>query len=270
MFSFIDDDFIPAESATIPVNDLAVSRGYAVFDYIKVLDGKPVFLNDHLSRLFYSAHEMRLSPAYSRKALEKIIMTLLEKNGEPNAGVRITITGGSGDGYAIGKPRIVITQHALTWPPPGLEKGIKLSTFEHQRQLPHIKTIDYLLPIRMQPLLLAEGADDFIYHRQSMVTECPRCNFFMVTEDQQVITAKDNILKGVTRCKLIEASTGRYKVKEENITLDAVFKAREAFITSTTKGVMQVTSIDGKLVGNGKADFTIYFQELLNDLIKRQ
>jgi branched-chain amino acid aminotransferase len=270
MFAFIDDDFIPAESAAIPVNDLAVNRGYAVFDYFKVLGGKPVFLNEHLGRLFYSAHEMRLSPAYSKKAFEKIIFTLLEKNNATDAGVRVTITGGSGDGYAIGKPRMVITQHALTWPPPGLENGIKLSTFEHQRQLPHVKTIDYLLPIRMQPLLIAEGADDFIYHRNSLISECPRANFFIVTDDHRVITPKDNVLKGVTRCKLVEAASGRYKVEEGNVTVDMVFKAREAFITSTTKGVMQVISVDGKQIGNGKNNFVFYFRELLNDLIKRQ
>jgi branched-chain amino acid aminotransferase len=269
MFAFINDAFVPAADASIPVSDLAVSRGYGVFDYFKVLAGKPVFLNEHLNRLFFSAHEMRLSPAYSKKALEKIIFTFIEKNETVDAGIRITITGGSGDGYTIGKPRLIITQHSLVWPPPAIETGIRLSTFEHQRQLPHIKTIDYLLPIRMQPLLMAEDADDFLYHKKSVITEAPRANFFIVNQNNEVITPKDNILKGVTRCKLVEAATGRYQVKERDILMEEAFTAREAFITSTTKGVMRVNSIDGKQIGDKKENFIVYFRELLKDLITR-
>jgi branched-chain amino acid aminotransferase len=270
MFAFVDDDFIPEESACIPVNDLSLSRGYAVFDYFKVLNGKPIFIYEHLNRLFFSAHEMRLSPAYSKKAIEKIVTTLIEKNGKTEAGIRISITGGSGDGYSISKPRMIITQHELTWPPAGMEKGITLSCFEHQRQLPHVKTTDYLFPIRMQPLLLAESADDFLYHRKSVITESPRANFFIVTKDQRVITPGENILHGVTRNKLLEAAKGKFKIDEETITIETALQAKEAFVTSTTKGVMPVVSIDGNYIGNGKREYTTWFQELLNDLIRQQ
>lgn len=269
MFVFVDDAFVPAADATIPVNDLAVLRGYGVFDYLKVIGAKPVFLSDHLNRFFFSANEMRLSPVYSKNALETIISEMIEKNGKENCGIRITLTGGSSvDGYTIGKSRLVITMHSLDWPPVTKDSGIALSSVSHQRQLPHIKTIDYLFPIRMQPLLEAEGADDFLYYSNGSITESPRANFFIVTKDNSVITPAENILKGVTRNKLIGASSGKYAIIEEAIRLEDALSAREAFVTSTTKGVMPVRAINGKEIGNGSREFTRRYQELLDSLIR--
>lgn len=268
MFVFIDDEFLPAAKASVPLNDLSLTRGYAVFDYFKVLDGQPVFLNDHLHRLYFSANEMCLSPGYSKKALEKIITEFIEKNGKSDAGIRITITGGSSaDGYSLGKPRLIITMHPLTWPPPGIENGIRLSTIHHQRQLPHVKTTDYLFAIRMQPLLNAEHADDFIYHKNQEISECPRANFFIVTKENAVYTPADKILKGVTRNKLILHARDKLKIEEGVVTLPDALNAKEVFITSTTKGVMPVRSIDGTQVGDGSREYSNAYRNLLNDLI---
>jgi branched-chain amino acid aminotransferase len=271
MFVFIDDDFYPEAAAAIPLNDLSITRGYAVFDYFKVLGGKAIFLNDHLNRLYFSANEMCLSPGYSKKALEKIIMDFIEKNGKEDAGIRITITGGSSaDGYTLGKPRLIITMHSLVWPPKGIENGIHLSSIAYQRQLSQVKTIDYLFAIRMQPLLSAENSDDFLYHKNEEISECPRANFFIVTKEDLVYTPAEKILKGVTRNKLIAHALGKYKIEEGIVTLSDALNAKEAFITSTTKGVMPVQTLDGKTIGDGSREFTIAYQALLNDLISRE
>jgi branched-chain amino acid aminotransferase len=269
MFVFIDDGFLPADEASIPLNDLSLTRAYAVFDYFKVLGGKPIFLNEHLNRLYFSANEMRLSPGYSKKALEKIITQLIEKNGKEDAGIRITITGGSSaDGYTLGQSRLIITMHPLTWPPIGIETGISLSTIVHERQLPQVKTIDYLFAIRMQPLLDAEHADDFIYHKNEVISECPRANFFIVTKENLVYTPGEKILNGVTRNKLIAHASGKYKIEEGIVTLSDALSAKEAFVTSTTKGVMPVRSIDGTLIGDGNREFSNVYRSLLKDLIE--
>jgi D-alanine transaminase/branched-chain amino acid aminotransferase len=271
VYAFIDDAFVPLADASIPVNDLAVTRGYGVFDYLKVLDGRPVFLSDHLNRLFYSANEMRLSPGYSKKAFESIIEQLVEKTGQQHCGIRITLTGGSSiDGYSIGKTRLVITSHTLTWPAAGTDDGISLSSISNLRQLAHVKTIDYLFAIRMQPLLEAEGADDFLYHHNGLISESPRANFFIVTKENVVITPAENILKGITRNKLVSASSGSYKILEGTVSIEDALDAKEAFITSTTKGVMPVNMIDGKQIGNGSREFIRHYQELLQSLIERE
>jgi branched-chain amino acid aminotransferase len=268
MFVFIDDDFYPEAGAAIPLNDLSITRGYAVFDYFKVLAGKPIFLNEHLNRLYFSANEMCLSPGYSKKALEKIILDFIKKNGKEEAGVRITITGGSSvDGYSLGKARLIITMHALTWPPAGIENGIHLSSIVHQRQLAQVKTTDYLFAIRMQPLLNAEHADDFLYHRNQLISECPRANFFVVTKENQVYTPADNILKGVTRDKLVAHASGKFKIEEGIVSLPDALNAKEAFVTSTTKSVMPVRSIDGTIIGDGSREFSNAYRALLEDLI---
>ena len=84
------------------------------------------------------------------------------------------------------------------------EKGIELVTWPHQRQLPAVKSIDYVMAIWLQPWMKKNGADDVLYHNNGTVTECPRANFFLVMEDGRLVTPAENILEGVTRKKLLD------------------------------------------------------------------
>lgn len=126
---------------------------------------------------------------------------------------------------------------------------MKLITYEHQRQLPFIKTIDYLKAIYLQPTIKSAGADDVLYFFNGLVTECPRANFFMVTANEEVLTPKDNILHGVTRKHVLNLKG--YTIKEANISLEMLASAKEAFITSSTKNILPVAAINGNALGDG-------------------
>jgi branched-chain amino acid aminotransferase len=246
MWAFINGQFVPEEKASLLIGDLAIQRAYGVFDFFKVVDFVPVFLNEHLDRFYFSAEEMRLKPAYSKTELKKIIFELLEKNNVSNTGVRITLTGGySQDGYQLSNPNLVISFRSFTAPPKNaLAKSIKLITYEHQRQLPHVKTIDYLMAIWLQPIVRQHNADDILYHHNGMATECPRSNFFIVTRDDKIITPAKNILKGVMRMKLIDVARTKYNVEERELSIAEIKNAKEVFITSTTKTILPVRQID--------------------------
>jgi len=246
MWAFVIDQFVLEDQASLFVGDLAIQRGYGVFDFFKVVNFVPVFLDEHLDRFYFSAKEMRLKLAYSKDELKKIIFELLEKNHVSDTGVRITLTGGySQDGYQLSNPNLIISLRSFNPPPENqLAKSIKLITYEHQRQLPHVKTIDYLMAIWLQPLVRQNNADDILYHRNGIVTECPRSNFFIVTNDDQIITPSVNILKGVMRMKILEASIANYHVEERAVSIEDIKHAKEAFITSTTKTILPVRQID--------------------------
>ena len=144
------------------------------------------------------------------------------------------IGGNSPDAYSICTPNLIITQQPLEpVPDDTFSKGIKLITFDYQRQLPHVKTIDYLMAVWLQPYIKQKEADDVLYHTNN-ITECPRANIFIVKKDV-VTTPANNILKGVIRKKIIELATHQFKIVEKDISLNDIEKADEIFITSTIK-----------------------------------
>lgn len=253
-FVFINDDFIPAESASLLVSDLAFQRGYGVFDFFKTLSGFPVFPDEHLSRLFHSASQLRLSVGRSKEELKVIVHTLMKKNALTDSGIRITLTGGySPDGYELIKPNLVITQKPLL--PVSREipqQGIRLVSYAHQRQMPDIKSIDYLMAIWLQPFIRQQEADDVLYQRDGVISECPRSNFFIVTGEGTLVTPSRNILKGIIRMKVLELASGQFPIEERDITLEEARSAKEAFITSTTKHILPVSRIDGHMIGEGR------------------
>lgn len=251
IFSIINGDFFEKSKAAISISDLAIQRGYGIFDFFRTNQNQPVFLEDHLDRFFYSASEMNLNSFFNRDQIRNLIFELIAKNNIPDSGIKILLTGGfSEDGYTLSQPNLVITQTAFTFNHELFNKGIELICYQHQRQLPHIKTIDYLQAILLQPYITEKGADDVLYHDQMQITECPRSNFFLVTGDDQVVTPAKNILKGITRKKLLELSG--FSISACDVTLNDLKHAKEAFITSTTKNILPVLKIDGQVIGNGK------------------
>jgi branched-chain amino acid aminotransferase len=266
-WAFINDDFVLEKSASLHIKDLSLQRGYGVFDFFKIVNNVPVFLDEHLARFYHSARHMHLTPDKTESDLKAIIAGLIEKNDLPHSGIRITLTGGySADGYQLSKPNIVLSQNPFQYPSEEqFQKGIKLITCQHQRQMAHVKTIDYLMAIWLQPLLKQQGADDVLYYSGTSVTECPRANFFIVTADNTIVTPKQNILKGITRAKLMEAARKKFSVEERDISLQEVLQAREAFITSTTKKIVPVHSIDQAKYGETAGPVTRQLLQLLEN-----
>lgn len=270
MYAFVNNGFLLQENATVPAGDLAVNRGYGIFDYLKVLHNRPVFANDHLNRFYFSAEQMRLPVSYTKDQLLAIINELIQKNDCATSGIRITLTGGvAADGYSIGIPNLILTQQLLTLPTQEtFDKGISLHTYEHRRQLPQVKTIDYLMPIWLQPLVKQQGADDLLYHVGGIISECPRANVFLLTKEGSLVTPGDGILKGITRKHLLRLAAPHFTVEERTVTLEEMANAEEVLITSSTKGVLPVSSIDGKEIGNGNRDRTRHLDTLLNEAIQ--
>jgi D-alanine transaminase/branched-chain amino acid aminotransferase len=255
---YLNDEFLPEEKACLHVSDLSIQRGYGIFDFFKIINGKPVFLEDHLNRFYQSAKQMQLTVPKDREELSAGIFDLMEKNDLPYSGIKITLTGGySPDGYALAKPNLIISQHIFPFTTQeSFDKGIKLITYSHQRQLPQVKTIDYLMAIWLQSLIKEKAADDVLYHINGVVTECPRANFFIVTKNNELITPANNILKGITRMKVLEFAAANYTVHEKQITIKDIQNASEAFITSSTKRILPVVQVGDYMIG-GKGIHTV-------------
>ncbi len=223
-----------------------------------------------MTRFYQSASQMQLNVSKKREELGSIIYDLIEKNNLSHSGIKITLTGGySTDGYALAKPNLVISQHLFPVPTQeNFEKGIKLITYSHQRQLPQVKTIDYVMAIWLQSLIKEKRADDVLYHTNGVITECPRANFFIVTKDDKILTPADNILKGITRMKVLELAASDYEVEEKQISINDIQNAREAFITSSTKRILPIVQVDDYRIGKGTSSVTSHLHKQLLALEK--
>lgn len=244
---FCDNRFMPLSEASLPVNDLGYQRGYGIFDFLRVTGNAPLYWEDHLDRFFFSAQAMHLPVKYQRDALQQIILQLIKENALPFSGIRIMLSGGSSpDGYQITEPNLVIVQTPLTPPPDQVMlPGYKVVSYPHQRQMPHVKTTDYLMAIWLQPWVKQQAADDVLYHQNGIITEFPRSNFFLVTEDQTIVTPEKNILAGITRKQILQvAEANGLRVIQKDISLEEIGAAREAFISSSTKRVIPIRQLD--------------------------
>jgi branched-chain amino acid aminotransferase len=252
-FLFINNQFLPQEEGVLSVTDLSIHRGYAIFDYFRTVHQQPLFLDNYLDRFYASAAHMRLPVPFNRPQLKEVIQLLMQKNNIVHSGIRMTLTGGySPDGYGLVEPNFILTQQPLQLPSKeAVQKGIKLITYEHQRQLPHVKTTDYLMAIWLQQKVKEKGADDVLYQQGGVVTECPRANFFLITKDDVLVTPAAHILKGITRAKLLALAKQYLKVEERTVTITDFQTAKEAFICSTTKAVLPVVQIDETTINKG-------------------
>jgi len=265
--TYLNNTFLPEENAYLHISDLAIQRGYGIFDFLRVIDNHPLFLEHYLNRFYASAKEMLLEVPYEREKLTAIILDLIERNNLPVSGVKIILTGGySPDAYQMVKPNLIITQQALSLSTTSFPKaGIKVITHEFVREMPGVKTINYLTGIRMQQRVLEQQAADVLYHQRGIVSEFPRCNFFMITQDSVVVTPSENILHGITRKNVIELASKKFKVEQRNISVEEIKTAKEAFLTSTTKRILPITQIDSAIIGNGLPGSMT--EILFNDLV---
>lgn len=247
VFCFSNNQIQLIETAGVPVTDLLVQRGYGIFDFLRVAKDKPLFIEDHLDRFFNSAEIMRLNIPQTRADIKKIVEELIQKNNMSYSGIRMIIAGGDApDGYTIEHPHLMVIQAPLAEPTSILPtSGIKLATYNYQRQIPEVKTTDYLMAVWLQPWMKQQGADDILYHHNGLLRECPRSNFFMVTKENVLVTAETNMLKGITRKNIIAVCNEKgIALEVRDLDINEIKEAKEAFITSSTKRIIPVHQID--------------------------
>lgn len=255
MYCYFDGKIIKKADARIGIGDLALVRGYAVFDYFLFKNFKARFLEDYINRFFNSAKTLGLKMPIDKNEIEKQIHALIAANDVERGGIRLLLTGGySPNNFSPTMGNFIIYQDKFpTAPPIQYVEGARVATYQHQREFPTVKSINYLTGIRILSLLEEQQADYPLFHDGKNILESDRSNFFILNDQDELLTAKDNVLGGITRSKLILiAKEMGITVKEQEVSLEALRKAKEAYLTSSIKGVLPVSFIDGQVVGNGK------------------
>src|SRR3989339_15678 len=253
-YCFINEKITEEDKAAVSIKDLGVLRGYGVFDFLRTYNGKPFLLKEHLVRLKNSAKAVGLRVPAPDPEVSRKINVLLKKNNHREAAIKIIVTGGrSEDGLTYeNDPTMIIINKEIPPRSAGIyEKGIKLITFEYQRNNPGAKTIDYITMLKLQDRKRKEKAFEILYESNGNILEGATSNFFLFMGDR-LITPKNNVLIGITRNFIIKAAGKRFEVEERDVKTDEINRATEAFITSTTREILPVVKIDDVVVGNGR------------------
>lgn len=252
---YVDGEFVSEEEAVVPVDDLAVLRGYGVFDFMRTYGGRPFRLEDHIRRLQNSAALIQLSCPWSLEDIRTIVEQTMERNDYAESNVRLLITGGdSGDSITPGdKPRLlVMVTPVKAFPGEWYIEGVKVVTSDITRYIPGAKSIDYIRAILALNNARSQDAVESIYvDSKEVVLEGTTSNIFVVVGGR-VLTPPEDILPGVTRQAVLEIIDDEFSPELQTITRQTLYEAEEAFLTSSNKEVLPVVRVDDRTIGTGQ------------------
>src|SRR5262245_14128561 len=261
---FIDGAVLPPEEAKVSVLDRGFLYGDSVYETIGTIHGRLFAARDHLDRLERSARRigMRVPP---RAEIEKAIAETVSAAGNPETRVRVMLTRGVGkldlDPASCDDSRLVVIAFPLGPPTREMfEKGVAVAIVSVTRNSPRaidpaVKSGNYLNTV----LALGEarrtsGAYEAILCADDgSIAEGASSNLFAVVRGE-VWTPEPavGILDGITRAKVMElARAAGIPLIERRIRPDELRGADEAFLTSATRSVLPITTIDGHPVGTG-------------------
>jgi branched-chain amino acid aminotransferase len=252
---YVDGQFIPAENAMIPVQDLSVLRGYGVFDFMRTYGGRPFHLDDHIRRLAASARHLELTLPCSAEQITALTLETLTRNGFAEAGIRIVVTGGASlDSITpTHESKLLIMVMPLS-PCPGhwYAQGAAVITLDNRREMPQAKSLNYSAAILAMSRARREGAIEAIYcDGQGGLLEGTTSNIFAFKGDE-LVTPQNGILPGITQRVILDLAAELFPVKPGTIRIDEIPNLDEAFITASNKEVVPIVRIDGHTIGPGR------------------
>ncbi len=249
-YCYLNGHITTYDQCRLHISDLQIQRGYGVFDFFRVRGGQIPWLEDYTGRLFNSIRLSGIGCDLTREGFTAAIHDLLQRNGDGESAFKVLVTGGySGNLESVtGSANVVILQ--VPWEPLAPESfqlGVGLVSEEYVRPNPEIKTLYYFNTLRLQEKMKAHRAVDVLYH-QDLVTECSRASVFFV-KDGNIFTTRTNILTGIIRKQVLSAFG---EIRLEDFAFEHLFGVDEIFITSTSRDITPVVSVDGRKIGNGK------------------
>jgi branched-chain amino acid aminotransferase len=231
----LDGAIAPAEETLVPVTDPGLLRGDGAFEVVRVYDGSPLLLGEHLDRMEGSVANLRLEGPFHRERYEAEVAELLEARGGRafDGCVRLLLTRGG--------RRVSITEQLPSQPEVARLASV---TYAPTRILDGVKSLSYAANMLCTRIAHERGFDEaLLITPHGRVLEAPTSSFFWVDADGTLCTPPldDHVLASITRAHLLRL----VDVEERSVSLDDLkTSASEAFLASTTREVQPVGAID--------------------------
>jgi branched-chain amino acid aminotransferase len=262
---YIDGQLYDKQNAKVSVFDHGFLYGDGVFEGIRAYNGRVFRLDEHLDRLWDSAHAIWLEIPMTKEEMVKAIKDTMAANDLSDAYIRVVVSRGEGD---LGlDPRlckkasvIIITASIKLYPEELYENGLSVITAATRRNAPDalspkIKSCNYLNNVLAKIDGIQAGVMEVIMlNQQGLVAECSGDNIFVVRQGRIVTPPlAAGILEGITRQVVLEiAEELEIPLHERDLALYDVYTADEVFLSGTAAEIIGVVKVDGRPIGTGK------------------
>ena len=227
----LDGEIMPAAEATIPATDEGLIRGDGAFEVVRIYDGIPYAMEEHLARLERSGRNLRLPIDSELVRAEANRLLARAGSGPDHDCLRIMITRGG--------RRILLTERLPQSPDTARLMSV---TYAPTRILDGIKSLSYAGNMLASRLAREQGFDEaLLVTPHGRVLEAPTSSIFWVSGELTLTPPlDDHILASITRALVIEVAGAT----EQACTMDDLANADEVFLASTTREVQPVVAID--------------------------
>jgi D-alanine transaminase len=257
---YLNGEFMPLENARVPVLDRGFIFGDGVYEVIPVYSRRPFRLAEHLARLRRSLEAVRLEAPLADAEWIRLVQQIIERNPAEDQAVYLQVTRGvARRDHAFPKavvPTVFMMSNPLVTPSRDLvEKGGSAVTATDFRWLRcDVKVTSLLANCLLRQRSVDAGADEVVMFRDGYLTEASSSNVFAVRAGVLLAPPKNHlVLPGITYDVVLElAAATKVPVEVREISEDEVRSADELWLTSSSKEVLAVTTLDGRPVGSGK------------------
>ena len=262
--AYIRGNIVPISEASIPITDVGFLHSDCTYDVVSVWEGSFFRLQAHLDRFQTSYEALYLQPPLSMDEIRTILIRLVQTSGIRNAYVSFICTRGVATRVATRDPRLYSNQWYAFCVPyvsicPDMQQGLHLMIAQTTIRIPEnaidpkVKNFHWGDFIRGLYEAYDRGGESIVLcDADGYVTEGPGFNVFAVKEGELYTPAK-GALEGITRQTIFELANDIGLPPANRIQFQADFlkQADEVFLTSTAGGVMPVTKLEGKVMGDG-------------------
>ena len=279
----VNGKLCPRSEAMVSVFDAGFLLGDGVWESFRLHEGKLVFIEEHMDRLFRGASEISLDPGKSRNQIMEEIHRVISANQmHDQVHLRLIISRGlkptpyQAPWVISSPPTIVIIPEYKKANPMRAVEGIKLVSVGVRRSGPEIQDprINSLSKHNCIAACIEAGEkggeEGLMMDPHGFVYTCNSTHFFMAKGGEVWTSSGEYCLEGITRGKVLElCNSNGIPYSERNFTFEDVNSAEEAFVTGTFAGLTPVVSIDGSLAGDGnRGPICEHLQNLYQELVR--
>lgn len=259
----VNGKLLPRAEARVSVFDSVVQGGDAVWEGLRVYNGRIAAFGAHLDRLQNSAKALAFASVPSSDEIRKAVFETLEANGMiDQAHIRLTLTRGekitSGMNPRLNQSGCSLIVLAEWKPPVYSDSGIEVITASVRRNTPQCLDSKIHHNNLLNNILAAieanvAGVDSAVMlDVNGFISETNDTNIFIVRGGQVLTPFADACLPGLTRQMILDiAKTNDIPAREKNLSLTDLYTADEAFTSGTMGELTPILKADGRIVGNG-------------------
>jgi D-alanine transaminase len=256
---YLNGSFVPMDEARVPVLDRGFIFGDGVYEVVPVYARRPFRIVEHLRRLQYSLDQIKLRNPYSEQEWSRLMLELIARCPHDDQSLYLQVTRGVAKRDHVfpkdALPTVFMMTNRLSTPTPEMvARGVPAITAVDNRWLRcDIKSTALLGNVLMRQLAAEAGANEAIMLRDGRLTEGSASNVFVVVRGTILTPPKSNlILPGTTYDVVLElAQQAGLAVEVREVSEAELRAADEVWVTSATREVLAVTTLDSKPVGTG-------------------